>query len=158
MILQFIDLHRDSLQCGPGCINCCQSFSLLPMEASLILQQLRNTDQYIIKDLYLKAGQKEESCPLLANDLCTIYPHRPIICRTHGLPLGYVDPDQKTIEVSACTVNFSKEHPFEASDLFFMDKINATLQQLNIQYATLKSIDPLSRISIKDLLGRAYGK
>lgn len=92
------------------------------------------------------------SCSLLHNNLCSIYDIRPLICRTQGLPLGYVDEDSGCIEVSACRLNFADDYQFSHEDLFLMDQFNLSLAELNMQYCSAAKLDPQQRIAIAGLV------
>ena len=82
----------------------------------------------------------DELCPLLDNDRCSIYAQRPLICRTQGLPIGYIDEDNERIEVSACPLNFPEGHPFEYDDLLLLDTFNSRLAALNRSYCRAAEI------------------
>ncbi len=113
------------LRCAPGCCSCCKSFSVSALEAALIA------------DTGVRAIQREDDedrCALLVAERCSIYPQRPLICRTQGLPIGYIDEINEQIEVSACPLNFTGEHPFEHDDLFLIDPFNSRLAALNTMY------------------------
>jgi len=87
-------------------------------------------------------------CPLLKNDHCSIYPHRPLICRTQGLPIGYIDEIIEQIEVSACPLNFAEDHPFEYDDLLLLDPFNIRLSRLNEIYCQAAGIDEQTRVAL----------
>lgn len=116
---------RSFINCGPGCSSCCRKFSVLPLEAALIAGPPAPS---------VRSIGGEEQCPLLDNNRCTIYQQRPLICRTQGLPIGYVDETNEQIEVSACPLNFSEDHPFEYDDLLLLDPFNSRLAALNRSY------------------------
>jgi Fe-S-cluster containining protein len=137
------DRFRQTLQCRPGCAECCIGFSILPLEAALVKEGL--------KQLEPVDGQEGKSCQLLAKNRCSIYEIRPIICRTQGLPIAYIDESSSCIEVSACLLNFPDDHQFEQEDLLFMDQFNSRLAELNIQYCLTVSLEPRQRIAIADL-------
>lgn len=126
------------LQCGPGCSECCIRFSILPLEAAIVAWELQLVDQLQEHD--------EEKCRLLASELCLVYNVRPIICRTQGLPLGYVDEEAGTIEVSACHRNFPADFPFAHEDLLYMQDFNERLAALNFEYCQSAGLDPRKRI------------
>ena len=113
------------INCAPGCSPCCRKFSVFPLEAALIAGSPTPAVRSIGDD---------EQCPLLDDNRCSIYPQRPLICRTQGLPIGYVDETNEQIEVSACPLNFSEDHPFEYDDLLLLDPFNARLAALNSSY------------------------
>ena len=41
-------------------------------------------------------------CPLNFGSLCVLYPHRPMICRLHGIPHELQRPDQGILNSSGC--------------------------------------------------------
>lgn len=129
-----------TLKCRPGCAECCMQFSVLPLEAALIQEHLTGRPPLL--------SQEDTVCALLENNKCSIYHTRPIICRTQGLPLAYVDEVSCSIEVSACQLNFPDDYQFEQEDLLFMDQFNHQLAELNSQYCLANDLDPEKRIAL----------
>ena len=120
------------------------AFSVLPLEAALLQRGL-------------PAGQaagprREGECALLGHGLCTAYSLRPVICRTQGLPLAYVDETLAQIDVSACPLNFAEDVDFDLDDLFFMDAFNERLAALNLLYCRRHGLDATARVAIADLI------
>lgn len=113
------------INCTPGCSSCCRRFSVLPLEAALIAAS---------PAISLRRPSSDDLCPLLENDRCSIYLQRPLICRTQGLPIGYIDEDNERIEVSACPLNFPEDHPFKYDYLLLLDTFNSRLAALNRSY------------------------
>lgn len=138
------DRFRTILQCGPGCADCCIRFSVLPLEAAIVAEALQGQ-----KPIPRDDGDK---CLLLSGDLCQVYEVRPVICRTQGLPLGYIDEAAGTIEVSACPLNFPDDYPLTHDDLLYMDQFNSRLAALNLQYCRAAGLDPEKRIPLADLV------
>ena len=134
---------RQTLNCRPGCAECCTNFSILPLEAALVKERLKQFEPV--------EGKEDNNCALLADNCCTIYDVRPIICRTQGLPIAYIDEGSSCIEVSACHLNFPDDHQFEQEDLLFMDQFNSRLVELNIQYCLAVGLASQQRIAIADL-------
>lgn len=119
------------INCNPGCSSCCRRFSVLPLEAALIAASPATT---------LRRLGSEDLCSFLTNGLCSIYAQRPLICRTQGLPIGYIDEENERIEVSACSLNFPEYHPFEYGDLLLLDTFNSRLAALNRSYCRAAEI------------------
>ncbi len=138
-IAQLSTRLQNFLRCAPGCSSCCRSFSVFPLEAALIREQREKAP---------RPQQPQQSCPLLVEQRCSVYAQRPLICRTQGLPIAYVDEISEQIEVSACPLNFSSDHPFELDDLFFIDPFNARLAALNTTYCEHGGLPPEARIPI----------
>jgi len=77
------------------------------------------------------AGQ----CEFLDGESCAIYPARPIICRTHGLPLR--SPDESRID--CCPLNFANSdiQSLKKSDVFDIGRATMNLMRLNIAFCML---------------------
>ena len=119
--------HLTHMKCKAGCDLCCMDYNVFPVEFHYIVENLKKQE----KPEMVK--QKAESdCIFLKDHKCTIYNERPIICRTHGLPLLYTN-DNDEWELSACELNFT-EFPFEEfseQNTFPQDKFNSKLFMLN---------------------------
>ncbi|MBU4261876.1 MAG: YkgJ family cysteine cluster protein [Proteobacteria bacterium] len=144
------ELHGGRLQCEPGCSQCCTISSVLPLEAELLRQALVLLDEQVKKKMHAQAAGSP--CPLLVDRLCVVYQSRPIICRTHGLPIAYVDDERQAIEVSACPLNFADEYDFDQQELFFIDPFNTELVTLNEEYCTVRGINSMMRVPMQNLL------
>jgi len=145
------DRFQNRLHCGPGCASCCIKFSVLPLEAALI-ERCYKAHVNISVNVNQGTTGRVGVCRFLKGDLCTIYECRPIICRTQGLPLGYIDELAGSIEVSACELNFPADMALEFEDLLLMDEFNGRLAALNIEYCQEANLDPEQRIELEDLL------
>lgn len=130
------------LHCRPGCAACCQPFSVFALEAAIIAEGAAG----------LTAASEPGLCAFLENGLCRIYPLRPIICRSQGLPLAYVDERRQSIEVSACLINFPEDTEFTMDELLFLDEINRRLAALNICYCREHRLDAGRRLPLAEIL------
>ena len=89
--LAVLDLACEFRQLCTLCGNCCSNLKipLYPTERSIIARQLRREEvsKYIWKNPYPFNIQSEfyfvvdGTCPFLEEDLCRIYPMRPLVCR-----------------------------------------------------------------------------
>lgn len=138
----FSSLLREHLRCAPGCSSCCRRFSVTPLEAALIGEQINS-----LPKLH-PSGKAGAHCGFLIDDLCSIYIHRPLICRTQGLPIGYIDEINERIDVSVCPLNFSEDYQFTHEELLFLDPFNTRLAELNSRYCRENGIDVTSRIPL----------
>lgn len=68
-------------------------------------------------------------CPLLDAGLCLLYPVRPIICRTHGLPV-LVRSEQGTA-VDCCPLNFTSGRKPDSKHILDIEQVNTTLVTVN---------------------------
>lgn len=134
-------LHKH-LHCAPGCSSCCRSFSVTPLEAALINEQATPASVALLSE------NTGDICTFLVDDLCLIYLLRPLICRTQGLPIAYIDEMKEQIEVSVCPLNFPEDYPFTHEDLLFLDASNTLLAELNSRYCRETGIDDDTRIPL----------
>jgi uncharacterized protein len=71
-----------------------------------------------------------ERCPLLGNHRCLLYAARPIICRTHGLPIIYSEGSER--KVDCCPLNLGEgEQPLSGSAIIDLDRLNTLLVAVN---------------------------
>lgn len=120
--------------CGVGCHSCClPGLTVNPLEAEAIRR-------------YLDAHPEKRSAPsfgknrcrfLGANGACSIYEARPLVCRSHGAPLQYRDPENKKFEEAlrfrdVCPLNFQEKDlgKLPAEDVFNLDTVNTLLSLL----------------------------
>ncbi len=163
--LRLTEIYRDHMKCRKGCSECCMDLTLLPLEwyaLKVIIQEKKPV-------LHPKEGT--ERCLLLEHDHCLLYPYRPMICRTHGLPLLYlteeyndagiqIKPDDPEWQISWCDYNFTEvseemmEDIFDPEDVMNMEEWNLLLGRLNREF--LKTPEGRSfteaRIPLKDLI------
>ena len=103
--------HKDSMRCGPGCTSCCHpDLTVLPSEALAILLGLGRLDPAPLRRLR-RAGRADRCVLLGADELCSVYAERPLVCRSHGLPIL-----QET-EVGWCSLNFLDGAPPQSAVL-----------------------------------------
>jgi len=135
------------LHCRPGCADCCQPFSVFALEAAVIAGEARG----------VILSPAPGVCAFLQDGLCRIYPFRPLICRSQGLPLAYVgdaDEERQCLEVSACPINFPADTEFAMEELLFLDEANQRLAALNILYCRDNRLDAGRRIPLARIFPR----
>ena len=123
--------HRKHLACKKGCDLCCMDYSIFPVEFYSIQHELKN------REIPVQTNQEadEKSCVFLVDHSCAVYAERPVICRTHGLPLIFANDDGE-FELSACELNFTNFdfEEFNMDNTFHQDKYNSMLFMLNREF------------------------
>jgi Fe-S-cluster containining protein len=107
--------------------------TVAPLEAFMIGEYLKSLPDFELPPPSGASG--EIPCVFLRDEVCTIYPARPIICRTHGLPLIY--PNQQEMEV--CQLNFTDVDitTIEPQYLLNAESITENLMRLNLAFCIL---------------------
>ena len=145
------EMHRSHMVCRKGCSACCMDYKIFPIEFFSILKNIRGKEIQIAPD----AGDGD--CVFLVDHACAIYEWRPIICRTHGLPLLYTN-DEGEWELSACELNFTEfDEEFHTDNTFPQDKTNSRLFMLNKELVALPEFSEYGEfdlLRIRDLIER----
>ncbi len=124
-------IHTKHMNCKNGCDLCCIDFSVFPIEYHFILNEIKKENT----KPELEEKGKGDTCAFLKNHSCSIYDHRPIMCRTHGFPLIYVNDDDEN-ELSACELNFTEfdYEDFTMENTLPQDEYNSKLFLLNREF------------------------
>lgn len=148
------EIHGREMLCRAGCTDCCQNLSVWPVEFYTILEDLRAAGCFrLIFD-------ESASCGFLKDGLCQIYPFRPLICRTHGLPVAFEIETAETpeIAVSFCPKNFQnweqKGLTFGPDNTLPIDRLNEQLSRIHLRFleeAEDESLTVSSRIPLKKI-------
>jgi len=123
-------MHKNEMACKKGCSSCCMNFQVLPVEYFSILQQLKATPPQQFREL----DSEHEDCNFLIEHMCQVYEARPIICRTHGLPLLFMNQEGDAWELSACPLNFKKFDDFHTENTYPQDTYNSKLFLINREF------------------------
>lgn len=147
-------LHGEWMACRKGCCSCCLNLSVWPVEFYAILEQMKTVG-------WPRPVLSEDAkCDFLdGQGGCQIYPFRPIICRTHGLPLVYwhEETDPPGWGVMYCEKNFTKaeEIDFGPDTTLNMDEVNEKLARINIDFLEERKdldFEPINRVELSQLL------
>ncbi len=147
---ELVELHGTNIVCRAGCNSCCVNLTVLAVEFEAIRQQLAATGEPIIFDENSTCGFLDEK------GNCRIYSQRPLICRTHGLPIAFADEDDGH-NVSFCELNFSRakasELDFGPENTLELEEMNEKLARMNLDFLNRarKSGDPV-RIELSRLV------
>jgi len=139
--------YSQHLSCGRGCSQCCvRDITVNDVERAVIAAYLHLHPQVRMQlELEKKAGPEENKCEFLLRDRsCAIYESRPIVCRSHGVPLNLSEreagntPAERQIDV--CPLNFSQSagqrvlEVLDQNDTINLRTLNTILAVINSQY------------------------
>ena len=144
------DRHGDQMVCGPTCADCCDGGLTLVLVEAVALGVENGIEEKRIHSLAgLPPLHTEGRCTLLNDDkLCAAYASRPLVCRTHGLPLKYADTDG----VNICEKNFTSQTPVESAVLD-AENMQTALFAVNVDYCNKNGLDPLARVALDRVAG-----
>jgi len=140
-----INNNNSEMKCGKGCTACCYtSLTVFPVEAARITEYFETLPDLQKENFKQKLNLPKESgtnllgkqvkpCSFLHEGECLIYPVRPIICRTHGIPLKRLQQDKILIDL--CPLNFQEELP-QQEDWLDQDRLNLLLALAQKNYAS----------------------
>ncbi|TPV95355.1 MAG: YkgJ family cysteine cluster protein [Myxococcales bacterium FL481] len=149
-----------SLYCQVGCTACCrQDLTVTRVEADHIAGWLaeRATTLAVASDERGAADNHRQflalagprACAFLGpSGRCQIYEVRPVVCRSHGLPLLAQDGLR-----DCCPLNFTGTvtvEDLDASALLNLDTLNTMLGAIDHAY-TQQTHRPTERVSLRDL-------
>ncbi|HBA90014.1 MAG TPA: YkgJ family cysteine cluster protein [Geobacter sp.] len=138
------------ISCHAGCDACCRHLSVFAVEAAALREALRalpDEEAALIRDKAAHAAF-EGACPLLHDGLCLLYQARPVICRTHGLPLLLQSDGESRIDF--CPENFRELESIPGSAVIDLERLNTMLAAINALY--LRSFPGPERLTVAEAL------
>ncbi|MCM2264399.1 MAG: YkgJ family cysteine cluster protein [Desulfuromonadales bacterium] len=143
----------EQIKCRAGCDACCTLQGVLPVEAACLALAFRQLPAATAEALRarLNAVADEERCPLLTEASCPLYAARPIICRTHGLPL--LVEDEHGPRVDRCPLNFTALDTLPGSAIIALEKLNQALVMANRHFLAIcfPGGDPAERVPLREI-------
>lgn len=97
----------------------------------------------------LAAWNNGDACPLLADDQCLLYEARPIICRTHGLPILVTEGDERRIDV--CPLNCQGLETLPGEAVLDLERLNTLLVSVNVLYLREVGLNMPERVPLASL-------
>jgi Fe-S-cluster containining protein len=118
--------------CRRGCDACCTHISVMAVEAvalALAVAALPAEEAEGIRERARRMGS-DEACPLLEDGVCLLYAARPVICRSHGLPLLLEEDGQRRVD--HCPLNFQGMESLPGDMVLNLETLNQALAAVNI--------------------------
>jgi Fe-S-cluster containining protein len=157
----------DGITCHAGCDDCCRRrFSVTAIEAEVIAELVATLPDATRDALAERAlhGDAGVCAALDPDGRCAVYAARPVICRTHGLPIRFAAPDvpgkRALPVVDACPRNFAGRalDAIPADSVLDQATVSTVLGALDAaRAAELGRPRGLERVEIAALLAAARG-
>ena len=129
LLNKYFEAQKEYIHCKEGCAGCCQvgEYPTSDLELMYLIagfqkldkgtQDIINKNIDKIKTKLANSDDKMYQCPFLINNRCSVYEHRTLICRTHGLLFFVTDKDGNSRnKIPACVndgLNFSEVYDAE---------------------------------------------
>jgi Fe-S-cluster containining protein len=128
--------HASAMKCALGCHSCCKpGLTVSRIEAENIRAFLRGREEdFLARE---KSARKDRCSFLDPDGACGIYEARPVVCRSHGAPIQFKDPESRGKDPArfrdVCDLNFKGLNLTElpATDFMNLDTVNTLLAVLN---------------------------
>ena len=142
----------EQITCSDGCSSCCTAITLFPVEAASLRAALVALPEQETEAILQHVAQNAsgERCPLLSHHHCLLYAARPVICRTHGLPIIYTEDHQHKSD--CCPHNMTESDSICGTSVVDLDKINALLVAVNSLYLSQTDATCPERLTISEAL------
>jgi Fe-S-cluster containining protein len=131
----------EQITCSGGCSSCCTAITIFPVEAAALRDALNALPEQEAESIRQHVAQNAsgERCPLLSHQHCLLYSARPIICRTHGLPITYSEEHQQKSD--CCPLNMTETETISGNNVIDLDRLNAMLVAVNSLYLSQSEED-----------------
>ncbi len=153
--------HATSMACAVACTGCChRELSVFPVEAAVVRDWLggRSLAAVPVPALpprvlqVLELDPTTTPCAMLDGaGQCRIYPVRPLICRSHGLPLAVVDEEGTYADV--CPLSFDGGEglaELEEDEFLVIDTLNVILAAVNAAWVRSTGSAP-ERVALRTI-------
>lgn len=149
------------MECREGCADCCRCrLSITRVEEAYLREGLKRLPPSARDELRARATAQvptNEMCPALdANGCCQIYEARPLICRSHGVPLRYRYPVPliHPSRIDVCDKNFTniptKSVPIE--DVLDQTSLTGKLAEMDAAYCDEHDLPRGERVPLAHIL------
>ncbi len=124
-LVKIFDYQKEYICCKKGCSVCCEDgdYPLSKLEFEYMQEEYKKLDettkQQINKNIEkIKKEQKEfYICPYLIDHSCSIYSHRPFVCRTFGVLTEDAKGNPSYPKCASMGLNFSQIYDEEKKHL-----------------------------------------
>jgi len=135
--------YPTQITCHAGCDGCCyQQFTVFPVEAYHLAQAVTALAPEARQHLLARLQQIDpwhvidtpQPCVLLEHGRCSLYDHRPLICRIHGFPVSSTMIERSDDEQrDCCPLNFTAVplRDIMPQAVYNLDLVNQTLAAIN---------------------------
>lgn len=153
--------HGDQMRCGAGCDACCrQRLTVTGVEAAAIEAWAaeRGDDERAALAAAARAAPGDRCSALDAGGRCRIYAARPLVCRSHGVPVR-MTPARGLPVIESCALNFVARGPAAADADCVLDQtlVSTMLGLIDQEHAAATGRPAGARRDLAEVLGALEG-
>lgn len=155
----------DEISCREGCHDCCApGLSVMLVEALAISAALASLPPALRLPIQQRARAVGRRCALLVDGRCAVYAARPLICRTHGLPV--LEPSaggDAPAAIRCCRLNFAAQDAdrgpggFPAAAILDGERLTAALVVADALVRQTLGVEQPLRVALRDLAREGVG-
>ena len=148
------DRHGSDMQCATGCSDCCHvQLSITPVEAAAIRAHVLAWPSERRRELADAPTGTDRCAALDSAGKCKIYHARPMVCRSHGVPIRLTRGSLPVVE--SCHRNFVRTEP-DRDCILDQATLSATLYAIDAaeaaQAGQTGATAPRERVDLAGLL------
>ncbi len=151
--------NHGCMECQKGCSDCCRCrLSITRLEEAYLRQGLARLPESVRRELAERAtDESREMCAGLdADGACQVYESRPLICRSHGVPLRYRYPVPlvQPTRIDVCQKNFTEgsTSALPAEDVIDQTSLTAVLAVLDAEFCDKHELVRDERVPLAHIL------
>lgn len=154
--------HGEEMQCSSGCFDCCQAgLTVTLVEAASIARYLLEGDggPFDTRAAHAAQGNRSGCVALDESGRCRIYKARPLVCRSHGVPIRRRETGRSLPVLDACYRNFTGGAlaSVPAEDQLDQNTLSTTLAAIDAAFADAASAPRGTRLDLEELLADPAG-
>ncbi len=148
--------HAAEMSCRAGCDGCCHArLTITTLEAEAVrawLAGLSLASRAAVRDAAARA-QPTRCAALDDEGRCRIYAARPLVCRSHGVPIR-ARSERGLPVIHACELNFVARGPaaVEPGDVLDQETLSTVLFALDAALARARGAQAGARVDLAELL------
>lgn len=153
--------HAADMRCGSGCDSCCRTrLTITGVEAEAMrahVLAMAPADRARLAEVARRPfDERDMRCAALDDDgRCLVYDGRPIVCRSHGVPIRFWgEADGKRLPViDSCPLNFvAGPERADRDCILDQETLSATLLAIDAEDADARGRDRGERVELATLL------
>lgn len=153
--------HGDQMRCGAGCDACCrQRLTVAGVEAAAIEAWAgeRSPEERARIAAAARVGAHDRCAALDDDGRCRIYDARPLVCRSHGVPVR-MTPARGLPVIESCALNFVERGPAAADPDCVLDQtlVSTMLGLIDREHAAAMGRDAGERRDLAEVLASLDG-